>query len=127
MKELTRTQMAVVKRTAQNVKGLRTKLNKLVDKIASLNAEVVMLQSTIDKFEAPIVEMTGGFTSEEVLNGRMDATIETFENEENVKNEIENTQENVNFTTEEAENSEFNTVITDNGISITTSDKELPY
>jgi gas vesicle protein len=96
MKELTRTQMAVVKRTAQNVKGLRVKLNKLVDKIASLNTEVVMLQSTIDKFEAPIVEMTGGFTSEEVLNGRMEATIEAFENEENVKNEVENTQENVN-------------------------------
>lgn len=87
--------MAVVKRTAQNVKGMRTKMSKLTNKIAELSAEVESLQSTIDKFEAPIVEMTGGFTSEEVLNGRMDATIEAYENQENVEIPVENPMENV--------------------------------
>lgn len=96
MKELTRTQMAVVKRTAQNVKGLRTKLAKINEKVEALTAEAVAIDNTIEQFEAPIRTMTGGFSSEEVLNGTMDATIEAFENEENVKNEVENTQENVN-------------------------------
>jgi hypothetical protein len=96
MKELTRTQMAVVKRTAQNVKGLRTKLAKINEKVEALTAEAVAIDNTIEQFEAPIRTMTGGFSSEEVLNGTMDATIEAFENEESVKNEVENTQENVN-------------------------------
>lgn len=139
MKELTRTQMAVVKRTAQNVKGLRTKLAKINEKVEALEAEAMSIGNTIEQFEAPIRTMTGGFSSEEVLNGTMDAISAQIEEmskeahccdcpiEENVTNEVENTQENVNCTTEEAENNEFNTVITDNGISITTSDKELPY
>lgn len=139
MKELTRTQMAVVKRTAQNVKGLRTKLAKINEKVEALTAEAISINNTIEQFEAPIRTMTGGFSSEEVLNGTMDAISERIEEmskeshccdcpiEENVTNEVENTQENVNFTTEEVENNEFNTVVTDNGISITTSDKELPY
>lgn len=120
MKELTRTQMAVVKRTAQNVKGLRTKLAKINEKIEALTAEAISINNTIDKFEAPIVEMTGGFTSEDVLNGRMDAIIEAMEN---IDQELKN-EESIS---EEVENNEFNTVITNNGISITTSDKELPY
>ena len=109
MKELTRTQLAVVKRTAQNVKGLRTKLAKINDKIDSLTAEAMELNNTIEQFEAPIRTMTGGFTSEEVLNGTMDAITEQIEEiskeahccdcpiEENVKNEAENTSENVNI------------------------------
>lgn len=106
MKELTRTQMAVVKRTAQNVKGLRTKLAKINEKVEALTAEALSINNTIEQFEAPIRTMTGGFSSEEVLNGTMDAVISEIENlgseagqpdfTENVKNEVENTQENVN-------------------------------
>lgn len=108
MKELTRTQMAVVKRTAQNVKGLRTKLAKITEKVEALTAEALNISNTIEQFEAPIRTMTGGFSSEEVLNGTMDAITEQIEEmskeshccdcpiEENVKNEVENTQENVN-------------------------------
>ena len=106
MKELTRTQMAVVKRTAQNVKGLRTKLAKINEKIETLTAEAMSIDNTIEQFEAPIRTMTGGFSSEEVLNGTMDAVISEIDNlgseanqpdfTENVKNEVENTQENVN-------------------------------
>lgn len=108
MKELTRTQLAVVKRTAQNVKGLRTKLAKIKEKVEALTAEAISIDNTIEQFEAPIRTMTGGFSSEEVLNGTMDAITEQIEemskesqccgcpNEENVKNEVENTQENVN-------------------------------
>lgn len=108
MKELTRTQMAVVKRTAQNVKGLRTKLAKIKEKVEALTAEAMSIDNTIEQFEAPIRTMTGGFSSEEVLNGTMEAINEQIEEmskeahccdcscEDNVKNEVENTQENVN-------------------------------
>lgn len=108
MKELTRTQMAVVKRTAQNVKGLRTKLAKINEKVEALTAEAVAIDNTIEQFEAPVRTMTGGFSSEEVLNGTMEAISAQIEemskdshccgcpNEENVTNEVENTQENVN-------------------------------
>lgn len=106
MKELTRTQMAVVKRTAQNVKGLRTKLAKINEKVDALTAEAISIDNTIEQFEAPIRTMTGGFSSEEVLNGTMDAVMSEIENlgsevnqpdfTENVINEVENTQENVN-------------------------------
>ena len=105
MKELTRTQMAVVKRTAQNVKGLRTKLAKINEKVEALTAEAVAIDNTIEQFEAPIRTMTGGFSSEEVLNGTMDAINEQIEEmskeshccdcpcEDNVENEVEITQE----------------------------------
>ena len=67
-KELTRFELAIVKRTAQNTKSLRTKRDKLVDKINRAQEELTVINETIDKFEAPIKEMTGGFTSEEYLN-----------------------------------------------------------
>jgi gas vesicle protein len=95
-KELSRMELAIVKRTAQNTKKLRERRDKITAKIEELNLELNTIGDTIHQFEAPIITMTGGFTSEEVLNGTMDATIEAFENEESVKNEVENTQENVN-------------------------------
>lgn len=69
MKELTRFEMAVVKRTAQNTKSLRTKRDKLVAKISACQVELESINTMIEKFEQPIKEMTGGYTSEEVLNG----------------------------------------------------------
>ena len=69
MKELTRFEMAVVKRTAQNTKSLRTKRDKLVAKISACQVELESINIMIEKFEQPIKEMTGGYTSEEVLNG----------------------------------------------------------
>ena len=70
MKELTRNQMAIVKRTAMNVKQLRNKREKIESKINDLNIELEGINATIDAFEAPIVTMTGGFTSAEVLNSQ---------------------------------------------------------
>lgn len=79
MKELSRFEMAVIKRTAQNTKSLRTKRDKLVAKINASQAELDVINATIEEFEAPIKTMTGGFTSEEVLNGAMAVTEATEE------------------------------------------------
>ena len=109
MKELTRTQLAVVKRTAQNVKGLRTKLAKINEKITNLTAEAMDLDNTIEQFEAPIRTMTGGFTSEEVLNGTMDAIneqIEEMSKEAHCCDCADNT-----FNPSEVENAEFTVVL----------------
>ena len=71
MKELSRFELAIVKRTAQNTKSLRTKRDKLVEKIEKAQEELNVINEAIEGFEAPIKTMTGGFTSEEVLAGIM--------------------------------------------------------
>lgn len=76
MKELSRFELAIVKRTAKNTKILRTKRDKLVAKIEEAQAELNVVNEAIEGFEAPIKAMTGGFTSEEVLGGAMAAAAE---------------------------------------------------
>ena len=71
MKELSRFEMAAVKRTAQNVKSMRTKLVKLEEKQSLITAEINQLEEMINDWEQPIIKMTGGFTSEQVLNEEM--------------------------------------------------------
>ena len=71
MKELSRFELAIVKRTAQNTKGLRAKRDKLVGKIEKALEELRVINESIEGFEAPIKTMTGGFTSGEVLAGIM--------------------------------------------------------
>lgn len=72
MKELTRNEMAIVKRTAKSTKQLRDKKARLLTKVAEIEAELVSIEESIEIFEKPIKHLTGGFTSEEVLNGIMD-------------------------------------------------------
>ena len=84
MKELSRFELAIIKRTAQNTKSLRTKRDKLVEKIEKAQEELNVINEAIEGFEAPIKTMTGGFTSEEVLAGIMavaEATEEAPEGE----------------------------------------------
>lgn len=71
MKELSRFELAIVKRTAQNTKSFRAKRDKLVEKIEKAQEELGVINEAIEGFEAPIKTMTGGFTSEEVLAGIM--------------------------------------------------------
>ena len=70
-RELSRFELAIVKRTAQNTKSLRTKRDKLVEKIEKAQEELGVINEAIESFEAPVKTMTGGFTSEEVLAGIM--------------------------------------------------------
>lgn len=69
MKKLSVFEMASVKRTAKNVSMQRRKKAKLEEKIAALQAELDLVNTVIDSFEAPIIALSGGFTSEEILNG----------------------------------------------------------
>lgn len=72
MKVLSRFELAAIKRTAQNVKTMRRRKEKLEKSQSNIVDEINSLQGMIDDWEAPIVKMTGGFTSDQVLNGEMD-------------------------------------------------------
>ena len=89
MKELSRFELAIVKRTAQNTKSLRTKRDKLAAKIEKAQAELDVINNSIEGFEAPIRTMTGGFTSEEVLSGAMAVAAATGEA---LKGEVDDTE-----------------------------------
>lgn len=78
-KNFSKIEIAVIKRTAQNVAQFVTKKEKLNAKIAELEAEKASLQPIIDSFQGPIKEMTGGYTTEDLVTrevvhtGKMDA------------------------------------------------------
>lgn len=93
MKELTRTEMMAIKRVAQAVKGYRKQKAKLEEKINSLNEELQDLEASIMTWEEPVIKITGGFTSEQVLNGEMDAFTNNVEVTPEVPvEEVEETQ-----------------------------------
>lgn len=97
MKELSRTELATVKRTAANVKAFRTKKAKLEMQKIKIDAELESLNRSIDLFEQPIIEVTGGFTSEQVLNGEMDEVLQQLKvAEESVEGEATATTTDVN-------------------------------
>lgn len=66
-KKFNKIQIAAIKRTAQNVAQFTTKKEKLDAKIAELEAEKAALQPMIDAFQGPIKEMTGGYTTEDLI------------------------------------------------------------
>ena len=72
-KKFSKIEIAVIKRTAQNVAQFVTKKEKLDAKIAELEAEKSALQPIIDSFH-----MTGGYTTEDLVirevvhTGKMD-------------------------------------------------------
>ena len=66
-KKFSKLQIAAIKRTAQNVAQFTTKKERLDAKIAELEAEKKSLQPMIDAFQGPIKEMTGGYTTEDLV------------------------------------------------------------
>nr|DAH00676.1 MAG TPA: hypothetical protein [Crassvirales sp.] len=106
MKELSRFELANCKRTAKSVQQFRVKKNRLEEKIAVLQKELDTINVVIEKYEAPIIELTGGFTSEQVLSGEMDLALakeQGAELAETLKEDapVEETPETVEEVTEE--------------------------
>ena len=79
--ELSRYELAAVKRTAQIIKPKRAKLSKLFEKKKEIDAQIVDLQKEIDLWEAPIITKHG-YSSEQILSGEADSMEETLENME---------------------------------------------
>lgn len=76
--ELSRFEVAAVKRTAQNVKMLRNKLAKITEKWEKIDAEKRALESEINDWETPILRKYG-FTSEQILSGEADRKMTEME------------------------------------------------
>ena len=68
MKELTRFEMAAVKRVAANTKSLRTKVEKINAKIAELTTMKSTYLNEIAMWESPIVDKYG-YSVDEILDG----------------------------------------------------------
>lgn len=66
-KTFSKIEIAVIKRTAQNVAQFVNKKEKINAKIAELEAEKASLQPIIDSFQGPIKELTGGYTTEDLV------------------------------------------------------------
>ena len=67
MKELSKFEIAAIKRTAQNVNAMVTKKAKLKEKIDALQAEYDQIEEAQEQFEVPIRKMTGGYGTEDLI------------------------------------------------------------
>jgi len=67
-REFSKFEIASIKRTAQNVSAMMSKRNKLNEKIAKLTEERDKIQSSIDAWEAPIKVLSGGLTTEQLVD-----------------------------------------------------------
>lgn len=67
--DLTKTELAAIKRIATTVKTLNSKKSSIQSKINLMLLEIERINKEIDIWEKPVKEMTGGFTSHQVLDG----------------------------------------------------------
>ena len=63
-KELTKFELARMKRTAQNVEGFLKQKNKLEEKKAKIEEELAVINQQIELTDAPTVAMTGYHTED---------------------------------------------------------------
>lgn len=66
-KKFSKFEIAVIKRTAQNVNPMVTKKAKLLEKIAELQEEYNKLSVMQEKYESSIKELTGGYSTEDLI------------------------------------------------------------
>lgn len=88
MIELNRLQLAAIKRAAKNVQPMRNKKARLMQRMEALQREIEGIDATIEAWENPVRNMTGGYSSEEIL--RENTTENVEENvEENIEENVE--------------------------------------
>ena len=76
---------AAIRRIATTVKTLNSKKRNIQSKIDLMLLEIDRINKEIDTWEMPVKQMTGGFTSDQVLDGTWRlAPKEDVENIENL-------------------------------------------
>lgn len=68
MKTFSTREIAQLKRTAQNVAPMVAKKNKIKNKMEELQAELELVQLQIDAWEGATKAMTGGYTTEDLID-----------------------------------------------------------
>ena len=66
---LTKNEFAAIKRINTTVRVLNSKKDSLIAKINLLQSQISNIEKEIENWESPVKNMTGGFTSTEVLDG----------------------------------------------------------
>ena len=66
---LNKNEYAAIKRIATTVKTLNSKKSSIQAKINLMLLDIDRINKEIDMWEKPVKEMTGGFTSDKVLDG----------------------------------------------------------
>ena len=74
MKEFSKFEIATIKRTAQNVAPLVRKKNKIKEQLANLEKELYLLETQQQQWEQAIVTMTGGYTTEQLVDKVVETT-----------------------------------------------------
>ena len=59
--------IASLKRTAQNVNPLVRRKDKILNKMGEMREELISIQAQIDGYQVPIKEVTGGWTTEDLV------------------------------------------------------------
>lgn len=67
MKKFSKFEISAIKRTAQIINPIVVKRGKALEKVRQLQKEIEEYDSTIAQYEKPILEMTGGYTTEELV------------------------------------------------------------
>lgn len=67
MKKFSKFEIAAIKRTAANVEKLVEKKNKLKIQIDALQTAYEEVCKSIDSWQTPILNVTGGFTTEDLI------------------------------------------------------------
>lgn len=67
MKEFSKFEIATIKRTAQSVASMVIKKNKIKAQLDELQAEYDQLTTMQEQYEAPIKTMTGGYSTEDLV------------------------------------------------------------
>lgn len=67
MKEFSKFEIATIKRTAQSVASMVIKKNKIKAQLDELQAEHDQLATMQEQYEVPIKTMTGGYTTEDLV------------------------------------------------------------
>lgn len=125
-KNFSKIEIAVIKRTAQNVAQFVTKKAKIDAKIAELEEEKASLQPIIDSFQGPIKEMTGGYTTEDLVNKE---TVHTGKIDPKTGKEIIQTRFTLKFPETVVPLDEYDeeeeSVFQENGVQESTSEPEV--
>ena len=74
MKKFTKFEIATIKRTAQNVSPMVSKKRKIAAQMIALKEEYDNLAKMQEQYEASIRTMTGGFSTEDLVNKVVETT-----------------------------------------------------
>lgn len=74
MKKFSKFEIATIKRTAQNVNPMVSRKAKIKEQINALQAEYEQLDTMQEQYEASIKTMTGGYSSEDLVEKVIETT-----------------------------------------------------